>query len=244
MRFTICVLFLVISLALLEAVPAPQLTTIKRQPWKPKAIREKEAAKAAEEEAARKAEEAARKAEEAARAAERSTEVPEQTTVEHSTNVEEGTTVTIEQVTAISEETTTLLTETNTLPVEGKTPVEDVTESEALLTTVTDNPSTVTNEVSTLPVPIVVQDNLVANSSPNKRRIVTSRKLTKLMFSARGRMSALTKKDGLSAEAAACRLSLRGVPCHCRFEGTCRCDCGRRSNNQSAGVNRSLSLTN
>ncbi|XP_057365319.1 uncharacterized protein LOC130686042 [Daphnia carinata] len=243
MRFSICVLFFVISLTLLEAVPSPQLTTIKRQPWKPKAIREKEAAKAAEE-AARAAEEEARKAEEAARAAEEATEVPEQTTeiIEQTTSLEEETLLTTEQVVPV--ETTTLVIETTTIPDE--TSGEDVTQ--ALLTTVTDNPSPVTNEVqleiSTLPVPIEMQDNLVTNLTPNKRRIVTSRKLTKFTFSAKGRTPALTKKGVQSAEAASCRLSLRGVPCNCRFEGTCRCDCGRRSNNQSTGATRSLSLAN
>ncbi|KAK4030112.1 hypothetical protein OUZ56_023069 [Daphnia magna] len=235
MRFSICVIFLVISLTLLEAVPAPQLTTIKRQPWKPKAIREKEAAKVAEE--------AARVLEEASRAAEQATKVSEQTTeiAEHTTSDVEETTVTIEQVTAVPGETTTLVTETTTLPVAGKIPVEDVTESQALLTTVNE----VQLETSTLPVPIAMQDNLVANLTPIKRRIVTSRKSTKFMSSAKGRTSALKKKDGQSAdEAATCRLSLRGVPCHCRFEGTCRCNCGRGSNNQTAGANRSLSLTN
>ncbi|KZS10756.1 Uncharacterized protein APZ42_024691 [Daphnia magna] len=203
MRFSICVIFLVISLTLLEAVPAPQLTTIKRQPWKPKAIREKEAAKVAEE--------AARVLEEASRAAEQATKVSEQTTeiAEHTTSDVEETTVTIEQVTAVPGETTTLVIETTTLPVAA------------------------------------MQDNLVANLTPIKRRIVTSRKSTKFMSSAKGRTSALKKKDGQSAdEAATCRLSLRGVPCHCRFEGTCRCNCGRGSNNQTASANRSLSLTN
>ncbi|EFX71600.1 hypothetical protein DAPPUDRAFT_326984 [Daphnia pulex] len=203
MHFSVGVAILLICSTLLEAVPTPQIKSIPKQPWRPKAIREKEAAEAA----ARAAEEVARAAEEAARVStEGTTEVAEDVT-----EILQG-----PIITALNEitEDTTLLAET----------VSDNNENDP--STVTQEPSDTNAIVSTT---TTTQKNIVENSPLPTGETKSARKF---VSSAGGKPEVTTQKTAaqitsVDGDETVCRLSLRGKPCACRFEKTCRCDCGR-----------------
>jgi hypothetical protein len=126
------------------------------------------------------------------------------------------------------------------------------------------NPSTVTDEpfdtnvVVTTTTATRQKDIAVADLSASEKAITAREsESTKIRVSTNGKaeVSTLSKK---SAQAPVeienfCRLSLRGKSCICRFEKTCRCDCGRiiSANNQNSaktasnrGINRRLRIEN
>ena len=111
-------------------------------------------------------------------------------------------------------EDTTLLAET----------VSDNNENDS--STVTEEPSDTNAIVSTT---TTTQKNIVENSPLPTGEKKTARKL---VLSAGGKPEVTTQKTAaqitsVDGDETVCRLSLRGKPCACRFEKTCRCDCGR-----------------